>query len=120
MMGKRHLSQRRKWLCYHFLPKAKGDVATRLDVDKADTVKQLKVKYGDNPRKFGLIQSQPQKQPIMNSNTVQARTCKKLITIKILCTCTIQLIMIITTILNSVTNVCLSNVTVSQEQEMEQ
>ena len=56
MIGERHSSQRRKWLCYHFLPKATGDLA-RLAVDKEEnTLKKLKLKYGDNPRKFGLVQ----------------------------------------------------------------
>ena len=56
MMGEKHSSQRRKWFCYHFLQKATGDLA-RLAVDKEEnTLKQLKVKYGDNPRKFGLVQ----------------------------------------------------------------
>jgi hypothetical protein len=56
MMGEKQHSQRRKWFCYHFLPRATGDLA-RLAVDKEEnTLKQLRLKYGDNPRKFGLVQ----------------------------------------------------------------
>ena len=56
MMGEKHPSQRRKWTCYHFLPRATGDLA-RLAVDnEQNTLKKLKIRYGDNPRQFGLIQ----------------------------------------------------------------
>ena len=56
MMGERHPLQRRKLTCYHFLPLAKGDLA-KLAVDKEmNTLKQLKVKYGENPKQFGLVQ----------------------------------------------------------------
>ena len=56
MIGERHSSQRRKWLCYHFLPKATGDLA-QLVVDKEEnTLKQLQEKYGEDPRKIGLVQ----------------------------------------------------------------
>ena len=45
MIGDKHQTQRRKWNCYHFLPKAIRDLA-RLLVD--DTLKYLKVKHGDD------------------------------------------------------------------------
>ena len=56
MMGEKHPSQRRKWTCYHFLPKATGDLARLVSDNEENTLKKLKIKYGDNPRKFGLIQ----------------------------------------------------------------
>ena len=56
MMGEKHPSQRRKWMCYHFLPKATGDLARLASDNEDNTLKKLKVKYGDNPRQFGLIQ----------------------------------------------------------------
>ena len=43
-------------MCYHFLPKATGDLA-RLAVDnKSNTLKELKQLYGDDPRNFGQVQ----------------------------------------------------------------
>ena len=56
MMGEKHSSQRRKWMCYHFLPKASGDLARLVSDNENNTLKKMKVKYGDNPRQFGLIQ----------------------------------------------------------------
>lgn len=56
MMGERHPSQRRKLTCYHFLPLATGDLAKLAVDNEMNTLKQLKVKYGGNPKQFGLVQ----------------------------------------------------------------
>ena len=56
MVGERHPSQRRRLTCYHFLPKMTGDLA-RLVVDSEEnTLKKLRLRYGGNPKQFGLIQ----------------------------------------------------------------
>jgi serine/threonine protein kinase len=56
MMGEKHASLRRKWTCYHFLPKATGDLARLISDNEENTLKKLKIRYGDNPRQFGLAQ----------------------------------------------------------------
>ena len=56
MMGEKHPRQRRKVICYHFLPRAHGDLA-RLAVDnEKNTLKQLRFDHGSNAKKFGSIQ----------------------------------------------------------------
>ena len=56
MMGEKQPSQRKKCFCYHFLPKASGDLA-RLCVDNEhNTLKELKKRYGHDPLKYGQIQ----------------------------------------------------------------
>ena len=56
MMGEKQPSQRKKYFCYHFLPKASGDLA-RLCVDNEhNTLKELKKRYGHDPLKYGQIQ----------------------------------------------------------------
>ena len=56
MMGEKQPSQRKKCFCYHFLPKASGDLA-RLCIDNEhNTLKELKKRYGHDPLKYGQIQ----------------------------------------------------------------
>ena len=56
MMGERHQSQHKKFFCYHFLPKASGDLARFCVDNEQNTLKKLKKQYGHNPLKFGQIQ----------------------------------------------------------------
>ena len=55
MMGERDQSQCKKLVCYHFLPKATGDLARLAVDDKKNTLKNIKMMYGNNPKEFGLI-----------------------------------------------------------------
>ena len=56
MMGEQQSVGRKKWMCYHFLPKVTGDLA-QLAVDiESNTLKELKQWYVDDPRKFGQVQ----------------------------------------------------------------
>ena len=55
MTGEKHPTQRRKMTCYHFMPRANGDLA-KLAVDhERNTLKQLKIDHGQNPKTFGLV-----------------------------------------------------------------
>ena len=53
MVGDRHQTQRRRWMCYHFMDKASGDLARLLLDDERNTLKALKATC---PRNFGVIQ----------------------------------------------------------------
>ena len=55
MIGEKSQTQRRKWNSYHFLARATGDLARLLIDDKNNTLKNLKQKHGDDPRRFGII-----------------------------------------------------------------
>lgn len=55
MVGEKHSSQRRRWMCYHFLAKADGDLARLLVDDERNTLKALKDTYGADTKKFGII-----------------------------------------------------------------
>ena len=56
MIGERHPSQRRKLLCYHFLPHASGDLAKLAIDSEKNTLKQLKIDLGQDVKLFGSVQ----------------------------------------------------------------
>ena len=56
MIEERHPSQRRKLLCYHFLPRANGDLAKLAIDSEKNTLKQLKIDLGQDVKLFGSVQ----------------------------------------------------------------
>ena len=56
MMGEQHPVHKRRYFCYHFMPRMTGDCARMITDHKKYTMKELIRHHKDNPRYLGTVQ----------------------------------------------------------------